>query len=64
MELSETFIFIVAIIWSILQIILFFKVWGMCNNVARLANKFASSKSKTPETRDEIDAWIMDRKIE
>jgi hypothetical protein len=49
---------IIILIVAVLQVVLFFKVWGMCNDVARLADKFASPKSKTPETRDEIDEWI------
>lgn len=28
---------------GILQIILFFKIWGMCNNVAKLTDKFCNN---------------------
>lgn len=34
----EVFFSIVGIIWGILCIILFFKVWGMCNNVNEIKN--------------------------
>lgn len=33
------FIGIISVVWAILNIILFFKVWGMCNNVKRIATK-------------------------
>ena len=38
------------IVVGVLNVILFFKVWGMCNNVARLTEKI------TPKTDDEIKA--------
>ena len=33
------FIGIISVVWAILNIILFFKVWGMCNNVKLIATK-------------------------
>ena len=35
-----TFIAVVLAIWGILEIILFFKVWMMTDNVEKLKNKF------------------------
>ncbi len=32
----EAFLIIVSLVWSILCIILFFKIWGMCNNVSEI----------------------------
>lgn len=32
---------ILALIWGILNIILFFKIWGACNNIKRIADKYA-----------------------
>jgi hypothetical protein len=32
----EVFLGIIGFVWGILCIILFFKVWGMCNNVSKL----------------------------
>ena len=40
MENSITFISIVLVIWGILEIILFFKVWMMTDNVEKLKNRF------------------------
>lgn len=35
-----TFIGLVMIVWGVLEIILFFKIWGMTNDVRRLTNHF------------------------
>lgn len=35
----ETFMAIVFLVFGILQIILFFKVWGMTNDVKKIKNK-------------------------
>lgn len=32
----EVLISVVAVVWSILCIILFFKIWGMCNNISAI----------------------------
>ena len=39
----DGFIGLVCIIFGILNIILFFKVWGMCNDVKRMADHFCGS---------------------
>ena len=36
---------LIALVWSILSIILFFKVWNMCNNVQRIT-EILEDKSK------------------
>ena len=61
----EGFIVLVGLIWSILCIVLFFKVWNACNNIQRLADKYAPENVKkdnvskqgksTLETREDID---------
>lgn len=40
----DGFIGFVCIIFGILNIILFFKVWGMCNDVKRMADHFCGSE--------------------
>lgn len=50
---------IIAIIFAILNICLFFKLWGACNNIKRIADKFApQSKDRgvTPESLSEEEA--------
>ena len=37
----EEIIVIIAIVFSVLSICLFFKIWGACNNIKRLADKFS-----------------------
>lgn len=62
-----------SIVWNILSIVLFFKVWGACDNIKRLAEKYAPEakkntpessdeidKKNTPESRDEIDKWLKE----
>ena len=37
------FLTIILLIFGVLQIILFFKIWGMTNDVKRLTNKFCNN---------------------
>ena len=53
---------VIAFIFGILQIMLFFKVWGMCDDVAKLADKFTPTSSKTPESREDLKQEIEDTK--
>ena len=59
---SETFIIVIAIIFGILQIILFFKIWGLCNDVAKLADKFVPGISEVPELEEDAEQEIEDVK--
>ena len=45
---------LLLIILGILQIMLFFKVWGMCNDVAEIANKICSQEvTETEQTEQQ-----------
>ena len=44
---------LLLIILGILQIMLFFKVWGMCNDVAEIANKICSQEGTETEQTDQ-----------
>ena len=44
MESIPTFISIIFIVFGILQIILFFKMWGMTNNVSRITRLLESKE--------------------
>lgn len=45
----ETFILILAIVWSILCLILFFKIWGMTNDVRKILETITPKQvSPTP----------------
>ncbi len=50
------FLSIVMLIFGILQIILFFKIWGMTNNVKKLTDHFVSTQNKSVEIKDEISS--------
>ncbi len=54
----DIFLVVVSIVWSVLCIILFFKVWGMCNDVAEMKNRFA----KVFPTDDEKKAMALQQK--
>lgn len=59
---------LIAVIWSILNIILFFKLWRACNDIKRIADKYAPEKqdkprhSNTPETKEEVERWLNEDK--
>ena len=36
----ETFVIILEIVWAILCLVLFFKMWGMCNDVSKIRKHF------------------------
>ena len=61
MIVGSGFYELLVLVWGILCIILFFKIWGACNNIKRLANKYApdiKKRTTTLESREEIDNWI------
>ena len=39
----ETFIILIILIFGILQLILFFKIWGMTNDIREIKEKYLSS---------------------
>ena len=41
-----TFVGIIIIVFGILQIILFFKLWGMTNDIKKMKNEFVGSDSE------------------
>ena len=40
----------IALVWAILNIILFFKVWGACNDIRRIADKYDPDGKAKRET--------------
>ena len=55
---SIAFLEIIYVIWGILCIILFFKVWSACNCIKRIADKYAPIKKEKFETREDIEKWL------
>ncbi|MBD5317177.1 MAG: hypothetical protein HDS11_05875 [Bacteroides sp.] len=37
----ETIILIIGVVWGILNIVLFFKLWGACDDIRDIADKYA-----------------------
>ena len=54
MERISLFVSIVIIVFGVLQIILFFKLWGMTNNVKKIANKLNSRISWNDQIQIEL----------
>lgn len=52
----EIFILILYVVFGILSLILFFKVWGMCNNVYKIKSKFLGDSSNN---QDELKYFVL-----
>lgn len=59
----EGFIVLVGLIWSILCIVLFFKVWKACNNIQRLADKYAPENVKKTMSVNKENQLLKQEKI-
>ncbi|MGP1544907.1 MAG: hypothetical protein ACTTI1_01045 [Prevotella intermedia] len=61
----ETFVSLIIIVFGILQIILFFKMWEMTNNVKKLVKHFCDKKENpTPkplskEEREKAEKYTL-----
>lgn len=59
-----TFVSIIVIVFGILQIILFFKVWAMTNNVKKIANKLGCYNEPKDEVRKALLLNDKDKAVE
>ena len=57
---------IITLVSAVLQIILFFKVWGMCNDVKRMASHFCGEEDPNAGIVEDYNARIAagDKSIE
>ena len=67
----ETFIAILALVWSILCLILFFKIWGMTNDVKEILKclqkpllKEVKNEEKNESKENLTDALVVEKKTE
>lgn len=58
MEATLNIVSIIIIVFGILQIILFFKLWGMTNNVNEMKNMMESYLRKDLQQKDNLDESI------
>lgn len=60
------FLSIVMLVFGILQIILFFKLWGMTNNVKKLTDHFVLPQNEQVEIKEEINnkSYCEDREYD
>ena len=54
----ETFTDITIIVGAILSLILFFKIWGMCNDVRALREKYAPKPKEQFQSDKDIEKWL------
>lgn len=68
MEGMFTFVGIIMIVFGILQIILFFKIWGMTNNVSEIKNiirnNIKETKTSTPNVKSGSNINVGDLVVE
>lgn len=57
-----TFTGLVVIVFGILQIILFFKLWGMTNDIREIKNKYLNSKSPSSHLDEAYNASLNETK--
>lgn len=50
----EIFVYILALVWSILCLILFFKIWGMTNNIEQLTQEVHELKLNIEQGRIQV----------
>lgn len=50
----EIFVYILALVWSILCLILFFKIWGMTNNIEQLTQEVHELKLNLEQGRIQV----------
>lgn len=76
MQTFGTLFLVATVVGAVLEIILFFKLWGACDNIKRIADKYdpegkaeRERKAKeykpwgfTPETKDEVEKWLNEGK--
>jgi len=55
----ETVYLIIALVWSVLVIILFFKVWGMTNNVAKIL-EVLEGKQNPEDSGNNIEQQLLE----
>ncbi len=68
METFTVVLAVLSVIFFTLDIILFFKLWGACDNIKRIADRYApekdnkSQRSRTPETKEDVERWLNEDK--
>lgn len=63
MEGITLIVAVIIIVFGILQIILFFKLWGMTNNIRKIADKLNSKISRNDQAQIELLKGDKDKAI-
>ena len=62
METISIIVTLISVIASILHIMLFFKVWGMCNDIKAMRKSTIKEEQSTIAKKDEADnslSWLI-----
>lgn len=68
METFGILFWVAAVVGAVLETILFFKLWRACDNIKRIADKYAPDLEKeqekrnrprsSVETKEELEKWL------
>lgn len=71
MEGFSIIVYIIILVWGVLNIVLFFKIWGMTNDVRKLTNKFCvvsdnehKASYSTTENNQNSEGADYDRRLD
>lgn len=72
MQTFGTLFLVATVVGAILEIILFFKLWRACDNIKRIADKYAPDLEKerekrnrphsSVETKEDLEKWLNEGK--
>lgn len=60
----ETFVALIIVVFGVLQIILFFKLWGMTNDVRKLTKQFCESSKPMIQVVKETPITNYDKRLD
>lgn len=63
MEEMMAFVWIIVFAFGVLQIILFFKLWGMTNDIREIKEKYLNTKNQSIEFVQKTDFEQIDKKV-
>ena len=58
-----TFMAIVLLVWGILEIVLFFKIWGMTNNVKKIVREFIDKPASIEAAKKTIISKLRQKDL-
>ena len=61
----ETLLIIICLVWGLLNLILFFKIWGACNNIKLIVKKIDCqyNSNNKADNAEEIEESIPQKEL-